>query len=233
MRTWAVILGGGRGLRAGGQEPKQLRLLAGRPLIHYSLEAFQNCPDVEGIILVIHPDYAEHPAVKDCGLLFPSLRGLAHGGALRQNSVLNGLLAVPEDVELVAIHDGARPFPPPGGIRQAIAAAKDKGGAILAIPVTDTVKSCTADGRILDTPDRSCLRLAQTPQVFRRAWIIEGYRAAADDGVTLTDDAAALQCTGRDVFVVEGCRDNIKVTYDEDFTLAEHILARREERKPS
>jgi len=151
----------------------------------------------------------------------------ANGGARRQDSSLAGLRALPPDVDIVAIHDAARPFPPREGVEQAIAAAREHGGALLAIPMTDTVKRADAGGKIIETLDRDRLWLAQTPQVFQRALLARAFEAVEKAGLDLTDDAAALEFIGHAPHLVMGSIENLKITTPADWPRAEDIARSR------
>lgn len=223
-KTAALVVAAGKGQRSGLNVPKQFHNLAGKPLILYCLEAFESFSFISEIVLVLPAEFLHVTAVKNDLARFSKLSQIVAGGEERQDSVMNGLEALSPDVEYVAIHDGARPFPPKKATEQAILAAQECGAAILAIPVTDTVKQSDADGFILDTIARRALWLAQTPQVFRKDLIIEAHRETRRRGAALTDDAGAVQLLGRPVRLVEGSRNNIKITVNEDFEIATRYL---------
>ncbi len=223
-KTAALVVAAGKGQRSGLNGPKQVHNLAGKPLILYCLEAFESFSFISEIVLVLPAEFLHVTAVKKDLARFSKLSQIVAGGEERQDSVMNGLEALSPDVEYVAIHDGARPFPPKKATEQAILAAQECGAAILAIPVTDTVKQSDADGFILDTIARRALWLAQTPQVFRKDLIIEAHRETRRRGAALTDDAGAVQLLGRPVRLVEGSRNNIKITVNEDFEIATRYL---------
>ncbi|HQH11104.1 MAG TPA: IspD/TarI family cytidylyltransferase, partial [Candidatus Sumerlaeota bacterium] len=161
-KTAALVVAAGKGQRSGLNVPKQFHNLAGKPLILYCLEAFESFSFISEIVLVLPAEFLHVTAVKKDLARFSKLSQIVAGGEERQDSVMNGLEALSPDVEYVAIHDGARPFPPKKATEQAILAAQECGAAILAIPVTDTVKQSDADGFILDTIARRALWLAQT-----------------------------------------------------------------------
>lgn len=223
-KTAALVVAAGKGQRSGLNVPKQFHNLAGKPLILYCLEAFESFSFISEIVLVLPAEFLHVTAVKKDLARFSKLSQIVAGGEERQDSVMNGLEALSPDVEYVAIHDGARPFPPKKATEQAILASQECGAAILAIPVTDTVKQSDADGFILDTIARRALWLAQTPQVFRKDLIIEAHRETRRRGAALTDDAGAVQLLGRPVRLVEGSRNNIKITVNEDFEIATRYL---------
>ncbi len=217
--TVALIVAAGRGQRFGGSLPKQYMRLAGVPLLRHSLKAFAAHPAVFRVRAVIHPDDRELYDAAAAGL------GLAEpvaGGASRQESVLNGLESLAADApQRVLIHDGARPFVSAAVIDRVLAALEGAPGAIAALPVVDTLKR-GAEGRIAGTQDRAGLWGAQTPQGFRFADILAAHRAAA--GEEMTDDAAVAERAGLAVALVEGSRENLKVTSQDDLMTAERWL---------
>lgn len=146
------------------------------------------------------------------------------GGATRQASVAAALAELSPDVELVAVHDGARPFVSEELISRCLEAAAARGAAVAAVPATDTVKSVDPDGVVVDTLDRGRLWFVQTPQVFRRKLLLSAYESAAQAGVEATDDAALVERLGHEVVVVAGKPDNIKITWPSDVRRSEQML---------
>jgi 2-C-methyl-D-erythritol 4-phosphate cytidylyltransferase/2-C-methyl-D-erythritol 2,4-cyclodiphosphate synthase len=218
-KTAVLIVAAGRGQRFGGSLPKQYATLAGVPLLRHTLRAFAAHPAVDTVCAVIHPDdRALYDAAAD-GL---AIAAPVVGGASRQDSVLRGLesLAATPPAR-VLIHDGARPFVAAAVIDRVLAALADSPGAIAALPVVDTLKQADG-GRIAGTRDRTGLWGAQTPQGFRFAEILAAHRAAA--GEELTDDAAVAERAGLAVTLVEGSRENMKVTSQDDLAVAERWL---------
>lgn len=223
----ALIVAAGRGQRLGGEVPKQYRPLAGRPLLRHCAAAFVDHPRIERVQVVYHPDDAAlyDRAVGDLGLLPP-----VPGGATRQASVLEGLEALAasgsaDGPERVLIHDAARPFVSTRVIDAAIDALDGHSGALVAVPVVDTLKR--ADGGIVvATLDRAELWRAQTPQAFRFEAILAAHRAAA--GQALTDDAAVAEAAGLDIILVPGEEENFKVTTEDDLARAEALAAARD-----
>jgi 2-C-methyl-D-erythritol 4-phosphate cytidylyltransferase/2-C-methyl-D-erythritol 2,4-cyclodiphosphate synthase len=219
-RIAAVVVAGGRGLRAGGDLPKQYRSIAGEPVIRPSLAAFAHHPDICAVQPVIHPD--------DVALLEQAAGGLellpaVPGGATRQASVRAGLEALArERPDLVLVHDAARPFVSNALIARAIAAASASGAAIPAIAVADTVKSVDAAGCVTGTIDRTYLRLVQTPQAFAFPALLDAHRRAKSAGRDdFTDDAQLAEWAGLKVATFEGEAGNVKLTTNEDFVRAE------------
>ena len=228
----AVIVAGGTGERLGLPGGKQLAEVAGRPVLSWSIAAFDASPLVDTIVVVCHPDrIAEYRtvAVEPYGLATPVR--FAAGGATRQASVASGLQQVPDDAAFVLVHDGARPLVTPALIAATLAALEaDAGadGAIVGQPVVDTLK--IVEGHVIsETADRARFWAVQTPQAFRARPLSAAYAAAAADGFLGTDDASLVERAGGRVLVVEGPRDNIKVTVAEDLALVEAALLFRKD----
>jgi 2-C-methyl-D-erythritol 4-phosphate cytidylyltransferase/2-C-methyl-D-erythritol 2,4-cyclodiphosphate synthase len=218
----AVIVAAGRGARFGGD--KLARPLGGRPVLHWTLTAFERCSAIESITLVVSAENREAAAAlvaeSDCR----RVTAIVAGGAERQESVFRGLQAAPPS-ELIAIHDGARPLISPALIARCFAAAREHGAAAPALPVVDTLKRLDPEGRMRETVDRRSLVAIQTPQVFRRALVLEAHEAALRDCFTGTDDASLVERLGHAVFPVPGDPRNLKITTPEDLTLAEALLS--------
>jgi len=216
----AVVVAAGRGLRAGGETPKQFRPLLGQPVIRPSLAMLAAHPEVNLVQPVIHPgDRALYEAASGGLDLLPP----AFGGATRQASVLAGLEALAKhSPQIVLVHDAARPFASPALVSRAIAAAKNSGAAVPALGVTDTVKSVDANGLVSETLDRNTLRIVQTPQAFGFDVVLGAHRKAAAAGrEDFSDDAALAEWAGLDVSVFEGEAGNVKLTSVDDFARAE------------
>ena len=218
----AVVVAAGRGLRAGGDVPKQYRRLSGQPVIRPSIAALAGHPDVALVQPVIHSDDAAlyAAATHGLGLLAP-----VAGGASRQASVCAGLEALERHgPDLVLVHDAARPFASATLIARAIAAARTSGAAVPVVPVADTVKTVDAAGVVTGTLDRAQLRLVQTPQAFGFPALLAAHRRARDAGRDdFTDDAALAEWAGLVVSTFEGEAGNVKLTTNEDFTRAEAL----------
>lgn len=220
----AIVVGAGRGTRAGPGGPKQYRGLGGHTIIWHSLRQFTTHPDVAFAVPVIHPDDHEIFATSCAGLRFdPPVMG----GATRQASVLAGLEALAAKApDIVLIHDAARPFVSAGIIARAIAETGRADGAIPALLLADTVKEVDADGIVTATRDRTQLRLAQTPQAFRFTAILDAHRKAAAQGLAdFTDDAALAEWAGLTVRVFDGDAANMKITTADDLAKAERTFA--------
>jgi 2-C-methyl-D-erythritol 4-phosphate cytidylyltransferase/2-C-methyl-D-erythritol 2,4-cyclodiphosphate synthase len=219
-----LIVAAGRGSRFGGPLPKQYALLAGQPVLRRTLAVYGATPGIDRIQVVIGPGDEPHYREATTGFDLPPP---VEGGASRQHSVLNGLEALAaQPPDFVAIHDAARPFVRIIDIEACLKAlsAPDVDGAILGVPLADTLKRVDGGGAISETVPRAHLWRAQTPQVFRYAALLEAHRAAASLGTSeataLTDDAAVAERAGLRVVMVAGHDDNRKVTTAEDLQQA-------------
>lgn len=221
--TYAIVLAAGSGKRMGTQTPKQFLELAGKPVLAWTLDAFENAESVDAVVLVTASDLVE-----TCRAEFASGKvvDVVAGGAERQDSVACGLAVIPESVEVIAIHDGARAFVTSEDIDAVVCAARDHGAAVLGTSVTDTIKRVDGD-RVVETLDRSVLRRVQTPQVFRADVIRRAHREALASGYLGTDDTTLVEQLGEPVVVVEGRADNVKITTPEDLEMGVSILAKR------
>ena len=225
--AFAIIAAGGRGTRLGGPTPKFEVQLAGRPVLMHSLEVFESAPSIEAIVLVVPEDRVDD---WDAGSL--KRRGVAKllatvpGGETRQESVRRGLERLAGETGVVVVHDAARPLVTVETIEAACKVPDHVDGVITAIAVTDTIK-CVDGVTVTGTPDRERLVAVQTPQAFRIEVLAGAHASALVAGFTGTDDAALVERAGGLVGVIEGSRENIKVTFQEDVAIAEAILLER------
>ncbi|MBI4519552.1 MAG: 2-C-methyl-D-erythritol 4-phosphate cytidylyltransferase [Gemmatimonadetes bacterium] len=224
IRAAAAIAAAGSGTRMGGVQ-KQYAELAGEPVLLRAIRPFLEHSEITHVVVALPPADVASPPSWLVGV-DPRIV-VAAGGATRTDSVRAALKAIPADVEVVLIHDAARPLVTRAVIERCIRVAATGLGAVAAWPLTDTVKAVDASRRIVGTPDREHLWSAQTPQAFPRAMIVEALRAAARSGYVATDDAALVERYGGTVQVVEGSPDNIKITCPEDLRIAEALLALR------
>lgn len=229
MRTAAVVPAAGRGERLGPGAPKALRDLAGQPLLVHAVRSLAEARSVDVIVVAAPPE--EETAVRH--LLSPVVEAtelvVVTGGETRQQSVAIALRALPDDVDVVLVHDAARPLVPSELVDAVSAAVRHSADAVVpGVSVTDTIKQVDAAGRVEATIDRSTLRAAQTPQGFARIVLESAHRAAVEDGVSdITDDAGLVERLGQSVLVIPGSEDGFKVTRPMDLVLAESVLARR------
>lgn len=225
MGVTALIPAAGMGKRMGAGINKQYLRLAGKPILAHTLAVFQAAVCVDQIYLIIPEDeiaYCRENVVERFG--FGKVRRIVAGGSERQHSVLNGLRAMEvSGDEIVMIHDGVRPFIPEAIITQSVVTAREADGALVAVPVKDTVK-IVRDGLVLETPPREALWLAQTPQAFRYGIIRQAHEEAHATGWLGTDDASLVERRGGAVRIVPGVYGNFKITTPEDLVLAEAFL---------
>jgi 2-C-methyl-D-erythritol 4-phosphate cytidylyltransferase len=228
MSRIAVILpAAGKSSRFGGKEKKVFANLDGRAVWLRTAEAFVNRDDVVQTILVISPEDGEMVRAKfgaHMGLLGVQI---VEGGAERFQSVANALAKVRDDVELVAIHDAARPCITSSLIDAVFSSAVKTGASLLAVPISDTVKRGDVAHKVEATVPRKGLWLAQTPQVFRREIILDAHARRATLGADITDDAQLVEAAGYPVYLVAGSPSNIKITDPDDLALAAAIIKSR------
>lgn len=216
-----VIAAGGAGRRMGCDTRKQYLEVAGEPVLLRAVRPFVDHPDIAAVVVVLPPDDAADPPA---WLVALPVRIVA-GGAERGDSVWNGLAALPATADPILVHDGARPFVSAAVIDRVLAGARS-GGAVAAVPVTDTIKQVNAANRIEGTPERSRLWQAQTPQGFPRAILFRAYEEARAAGIPATDDAALCERIAP-VHVVLGAPENLKITRPADLPIAEALAADR------
>jgi 2-C-methyl-D-erythritol 4-phosphate cytidylyltransferase len=231
-RTSALIVAAGSSTRMGGGAAvrKPFLALGGRTVIEHACAAFDRVPAVREIVLVGHPDDLERlRALSAASSAMRKVRALVPGGALRTDSVRAGVRACAPDAELIAVHDAARPLVTADVILRAIAVADEHGAALVAVPVVDTVKT-SADGKRADaTLDRSVLWAAQTPQVFRRALIVDLLDRAAREDFRPTDEAALYERYVGPIALSRGANSNAKLTTPEDLAVFTALLRLRQE----
>lgn len=217
MNTTAIIVAAGTGSRFKSEIPKQFLDLAGKPILVHTIERVASAPSVDIVIAVVASEYVTELG----GISIPKPLRVVTGGATRAASVFNGLNAVEDDCEIVAIHDGARPLVSVDEIERTIAKAKDMGAACLVAPVTDTIKSIRGN-EIAATLDRDKLRRALTPQAFRTDVLRRAFEAV-ELNESVTDDCYLVEKLGHPIALVEGSVRNIKITNADDLQLAEMI----------
>jgi len=219
-----VIVAGGSGTRVGGEELKQFRWVAGKPMLLHSVQTFMQRPDVGMVVVVLPQRYAGDPPPWlfqcDVDRLLVSI-----GGRTRSESVANGLDDLPDEAQIVLVHDAARPLVGAETIDRVVSAVRDGKSVVAALPVVDTLKEVDDDGRIRRTVDRESLWRAQTPQGFPRQVIVDAHRRAQKERVSATDDAALLERLGIPVYVVRGSERALKVTEAADFARVDALFA--------
>jgi 2-C-methyl-D-erythritol 4-phosphate cytidylyltransferase len=228
FKSIALIPAAGMGKRMGASINKQYLQLGGLPIVARTISLFEQSPLIDAIYLVIPADeipYCREHVVDACG--FKKVVAIVPGGKERQNSVMNGLNAMRASVaddDVILIHDGVRPLVTEAMLSESIAVARSRDGALVAVPVKDTIKT-VSNGIVADTPARENLWQAQTPQSFRFGIIHAAHLSAEADGFIGTDDASLIERKGKEVCIVQGDYRNIKITTPEDIILAEAFLA--------
>lgn len=220
----AIIAAAGRGARMGGERAKQFLELAGTPIIVHTVRAFEHCEAIQEIVVVL-------PAEDAAGFLelagknrLQKVTQVVAGGATRAQSVWHGLLAVPQaTAEIVAVHDGVRPFVTADEIARTVAAAREHGAAVLVAAAIDTIKE-VEDGKVVRTLSRTKLRRALTPQCFRYSLLRSAYDQADVLDPNLTDDSILLEQLGLRVATVDGSSRNVKITRPEDLAVGEALI---------
>jgi len=221
MKTYALLLAGGKGLRMGAELPKQFLLLAGKPVLMHTLEAFHKADATTELILVLPAEHQEFWAELCTKHAFTLDHQVATGGVVRFDSVRNGLKLIKEE-GLIAVHDGVRPLVSPALIQRCFAKALEKGAAIPVFELTESIRR--VEGPRSFAEDRSRYRSVQTPQTFRSEILRLAYEQPFQP--VFTDDAAVAEAAGYEIALVEGNRENIKITTPQDLLLAEQLLKR-------
>ncbi|MDI7259254.1 MAG: 2-C-methyl-D-erythritol 4-phosphate cytidylyltransferase [Thermodesulfobacteriota bacterium] len=225
MKADAVIVSAGKGQRFLKGRKKQFFSLDGKPILAHAIDQFEACPLIRQILLVVGQedlDYCLEEIVEK--YRYRKISQIIPGGKRRQESVKNGLDALPGDAEIIVIHDGVRPFVTKEMIEESIRSASRFGAVVTAIPVKDTIKMAHPDGTVLKTLERESLYQAQTPQTFQAPMIKEAYLRATEDGFIGTDDASLVERLGMKVHILPGSYANIKITTPEDLILANLFL---------
>lgn len=219
-RCGAVIVAAGSASRMGGID-KVMAPLGGTPMVARTAAAFQNCDAIAEIVIVTRPDLIRPISALCAGM--DKVRAVVAGGSSRQESVWLGLNALSEDIQLAAIHDGARPLVSNLVIDRTVRAANSYGAAAPAVPVKDTIK-VVKGGLVEKTPERATLQAVQTPQVFDFDLLRGALKQAEEEKAAVTDDCSAVERLGMKVKIVEGDERNLKVTTPMDLKIAEMLL---------
>jgi len=220
----AIIAAAGRGNRMASDRPKQFLLLAGTPIIVHTLRRFEECESIQEIIVVL-------PAEESAGFLsmvgkfgLRKLVKVVPGGSTRADSVKRGLMSVrAATADIVAVHDGVRPFVSVEEIDRTLASARETGAAILVGPVVDTIKEVNGDS-VVRTLNRKQLRRALTPQCFRYDLLKRAFENIDVNDPSITDESFIVEKLGERVAIVEGSAANIKITTKQDLLIAEAYL---------
>lgn len=219
MSVWAVVVAGGRGARAGLGRNKVFFAWKGRSVLSRCLDALERSGALDGAVLVLGAeDFEQYDALCAREGASPLVKRVVAGGDCRRRSVRSGLAALPEKVEIVAVHDAARPFVSPEAVRETVQSARKWGSGVISTPVTDTIKRVGPDGAV-ETLDRAQLRAVQTPQTFDCAKLKAAHERAEAEDFDATDDAALFEHYYGSVRLVTapGAEANIKLTNPADF----------------
>jgi len=220
--TSAIVVAAGTSQRMGFD--KLIAKLAGCPVFIRTLQRFEICSDVKEIILVVHPDRLKQfgSLVADFGL--GKVNRVVAGGEQRHLSVAAGLQATSPAADLIAVHDGARPLISPDVIALAIREASACGAVSVAAPIVETLKRADEEQRVVGSVESVGLWTMQTPQVFRREWLIRAYEAVLAGGIPVTDEVSAIQTAGFPVKLLTNPGWNLKITYPRDLDLAQILF---------
>lgn len=224
-----IIAAAGMSNRMGSKINKQFLAINGKPILAYTIDKFEKSRYIDEIILVAKEEeieYCRKEIIKK--YRFKKVSNVIRGGKERQDSIYNGILALRENTDIVLTHDGARPFVKAENIKDGIEGAIEYGACIIGVPVTDTIKIVGKDNNIEETPQRSLLWAAQTPQCFTKDLLIKGYNKAIRDNFLGTDDSSIVERIGYEVKMIMGSYENIKITIPEDIVLAESLLKDKE-----
>lgn len=219
----SIVLAGGKGKRMGADVSKQFIEINGKPIIYYTLKAFEECTEIDETILVLPKDEIDYFQTRIESRFDFKISKIVEGGKERQDSVYNALNVL-EDCDVVLIHDGARAFVSKKIIEDGIKYAKEFGAAAPGVMPKDTIKVKNLEGFSINTPDRSSLVAVQTPQCFKYDLIKKGHDKVKDEKIPVTDDTMIAELLGEKVYLFEGDYKNIKVTTPEDLILAENLV---------
>lgn len=219
-----IIPAAGMGRRMGTDIPKPYLLLKGKTVLERTLSCFQGLDSMRQVIISTSDTYKEQTS-DILNRLFDGVdTAVVDGGERRQDSIYNAFQKISDSISYVAIHDAVRPFIKKDRITSCLSKAVESGAAIIGVPVKDTIKQVNSHGFIKETPDRSQLWQAQTPQIFRKDLYGDSFQFAKQKNVEVTDDASLFEAFGKDVQMVEGDRENFKLTYPIDFKIAELLV---------
>ncbi|HEX2588191.1 MAG TPA: 2-C-methyl-D-erythritol 4-phosphate cytidylyltransferase [Gaiellales bacterium] len=224
LSAWAIVVGAGDGARLGADRPKAFVALGDRVLLAHSVELLEEHPAIDGVVLVVPEGWEEPASLLADDLAAGKVTAAVAGGATRSHSVAAGLAEVPDDTDLILVHDAARPFASAELVSAVLAALGDADGAVPGVPVADTIKRVEG-GRVAETPDRSQLVAVQTPQAFTAATLRRAYAQPPEVIAAATDCASLVEASGGSVAVVSGEPDNIKITTAADLERARERLA--------
>ena len=225
MRVEAAIAAGGIGKRFGTDQPKQFCLLRGIPILSWTIDRFEKCPLVDGIIVVVPRGMKQY--TRDYVILpygYQKVRVLVEGGKERRDSVMQALKVLQTDVEIVLVHDGVRPMVSQELIERVIRATEKWQAVVPGLPIGDTVKQVSQYSIVEHTLERKRLSLVQTPQGFKKDLICKAYEEAQKKGEVPSDDASLVERLGTKVKMIPGEEVNIKITSPQDLVMSDLFL---------
>lgn len=229
---WAAIVpAAGLGIRMEAGRPKQYLSLAGRPVLIHTLSALTACEAIEAVVVVAARDELETVRSLVEYHNIPGIKALVVGGDTRQESVINGTAATPPEFDYLLVHDAVRPLVTLAELEAVMTAARRTGAATLGVPARDTLARVDRHHQVTDIPPRSPFWHVQTPQACWRPFLVEAQARAGMDDHLGTDEAGLILRLGRQVEMVEGSSDNLKITTPADLEVAEVLLRRREKRQ--
>jgi 2-C-methyl-D-erythritol 4-phosphate cytidylyltransferase len=221
--TWGIIIACGKHEQISPEVDTPFLNLGSKPVLTYSLHAYEQCPEVSGMVVVVNKDRIDSVLGMAQMFGFPKVQRIVAGGSSRQASVMNGLKALEEDVSIVSIHDASRPCITSDLVVETIKAAKRYGSGVAATEILDPVKA--VDGlTVRETLNDGILWTTQTPQTFRRDLLEKGYKLAGKKHLTAADDSEAFELTGEEVHLVPAGPANIKIRVPGDFNIAALLM---------
>jgi 2-C-methyl-D-erythritol 4-phosphate cytidylyltransferase len=227
MIAAALIPAAGRGRRMGCSVEKQFMQVAGKPLLAHTLAHFEATPCIDRVVVIVPPGRETYCAEEIVAVeSFRKVTRIVAGAETRQRSVTAGFRSIGENVDVVVVHDGARPFVSPALIQTSVDLAYQHGSAIVAIPESDTLKRVSVDGTVVETVDRQQLWRAQTPQAFQRSILERALAHAEEHDLDATDEASLIESLSWPIRIVPGSMWNFKITTPDDLRFAEMLLTR-------
>lgn len=227
-RVAALIVAAGEGRRMGTHRTKAFVPLKGVPILVYAIQPFEACSSIQSLYLVLRKQDLQswHQEILE-KFPFKKTKPPVAGGLRRQDSVRLGLESIREDIDIVLIHDGARPFVDASMLERLLDKMEEAQAAVVAVPAKETMKIVSSHSRVLETPAREVLWHIQTPQAFDYRIIVEAHHKAVEDGIVATDDSTLVERLGIPVTVVQGSYKNIKITTPEDLIIARALIENR------
>ena len=222
--AWAILVASGRGERFTSDTDTAFLTLGSRPVITYSLAAFEQCPDVMGVVVVAPKERVENVRVLVQMYGYSKVRKIVAGTTQRQTSVLAGLKMLDENVPYVVVHDASRPCVTSAQVSEVVKSAKRNGSGILALRVAEAPKVSPKGGKVSNSLDAGEIWLAVYPQAFQAAALVKGYEQAQKKKLQLSDDSEAVALVGKDVHLVVSERPSVRIAGPVDLAMADCLL---------